>query len=272
MPTKAFKYFFAASAVLTALLMLNGCERKISPQADSSSSTTSGGELKSEQKTFEQTASNCSDTEECASVVIKRAVFDQRPELNRALDQQLLMQLQDNESDQTGPESLAEISEQFLAEAAEVEKVSSAPWQLRGETKQLSLHGDLLTVEISSYRYTGGAHGMPSEDWFNWDLSSDKRVALRDVIREGQEQKFWDLARAAHQRWLDGQKGIDEDFRKIWPFQHSDTFRITDKGLVLLYGVYTLGPYAFGPVELTIPSSDLAGVIRDRYLPKSPSS
>ncbi|WP_193165667.1 DUF3298 and DUF4163 domain-containing protein [Microbulbifer hainanensis] len=258
--------------MLTTLLTLNGCDRNASPQADIHDSSIPVGELKSEQKTFEQTAGNCSDAEECASVVINREVFDQRPELNRALDQQLLMQLQGNDEEQKNPESLTEIAEQFLKEAAEVEKVSSARWQLRGETKQLSLRGDLLTMEISSYRYTGGAHGMPSEDWFNWDLSTDKRVSLGDVIREGQEQKFWDLARAAHQRWLDGQKGIDEDFRKIWPFQHSDTFRFTDEGLVLLYGVYTLGPYAFGPVELTIPNGDLSGVIRERYLPKSTSS
>ena len=106
---------------------------------------------------------------------------------------------------------------------------------------------------------------MPVSHWLNWDLAADTEVKLADVIRPGQDEAFWKKAEAAHQLWLDAQNA-DEDFRQNWPFDRTEDFRLSDKGLVLLYGVYTLGPYSMGQVELTIPNENLAGTLREAYL------
>lgn len=259
-PTKFF-------AVLAALLILQGCERERPRQVESTVSTPVSGTLKSQHETFERHGSNCPDRDECSSVSVTREVFEQQPALNEAIREQLLARLQGNEQDQETSDSLDEIADQFLTEAAEVERISSAHWQLSGAAERVARRGDVLTVEIKTYRYTGGAHGIPSVEWLNWDLATGERVSLQQVIRTGKQGDFWELAEAAHQRWLDQQSGIDTQYREAWPFQRSEDFRFNDDGIVLRYGVYELGPYAIGPVQLTIPWQDLRDVIRDRYLP-----
>lgn len=248
--------------LLIALLLAlaAGCEERATP--------AKGGAvaLESERETLERSAEGC-EGEDCASVSVTRELFKQRPALNNAVLQRLLRQLQSDGEDAKPADSLQAVADAFLAEAAQVSGISAARWQLSGEAKQLARRGDLLTVEIDTYSYTGGAHGMPVRSWLNWDLAADRAVSLDQVIIPGQATAFWERAQAAHQRWLENEAEADEDFRKNWPFQRSEDFRFDNKGLVLLYGVYTLGPYALGQVELTLPWNELSGVVRENYLP-----
>lgn len=250
----------AMVTALWALLALTACDNRAPARA---------APLVSNMETQEWRAPDCESEERCTSVEIKREVFADRPALNEAIREQLLKQLQGNgEAPETAASSLEQVAQAFIDDAAKVSDISSAGWQLTGDAKKLAQQGNLLTVAVSSYIYSGGAHGMPVTRWLNWDLAADKPVALADVIAPGAEEKFWSLAQAAHGQWLDTQN-MDADFRQNWPFVHSDDFRLTDAGLVLLYGVYTLGPYSMGEVELTIPREQLAGVVREVYLPEA---
>ena len=222
--------------------------------------------LDAQVETLELRPPNCPSADDCASVTIRRAVFADHPALNDAIYAQLLSQLQGNgESDDAPLDSLEKVAQKFLDDSAAVQVDSAAQWQLNGDAKQLARNGELLTIVINSYLYTGGAHGMPVSRWLNWDLAQEKALSLKDVIVPGEEQSFWKLAEAAHGQWLESQQ-VDDDFQNNWPFTQSDDFRITEAGLVLLYGVYTLGPYSMGEVELTVPREKLVGVIRESYL------
>jgi len=268
MPTgKTAATAIAATAALTALLSLAGCDGARDREPDATDSRAPIGKLESKLETFERRASGCAAGQDCAAVSVSREVFEQRPALNRTVRRLLIRQLQGNGEDQTSATSLEEVADNFLAEAAQAEGVSSAPWQLTGEARRLSRRGNLLTVEINSYLYTGGAHGMPSVHWLNWDLATGEAVSLDQIIQGGREREFWREARAAHQRWLDDQPGANREFRKMWPFRRSEDFRLGDEGLVLLYGVYVLGPYVLGPVQLTIPWEELRDLVREQYLP-----
>ena len=240
------------------LLVLAGCERD---------SATEPMALTSQTESLEMTAPGCASPDDCASVMISRQVFADRPALNDAVYEQLLQQLQGNgESGDTPLDSLDKVAQKFIEDAATDSEISAARWQLNGNVKTLARRGNLLTLATSTYLYTGGAHGMPVTRWLNWDLAKDSRVTLGDVIVPGQEKNFWKMAEEAHRQWLDTQNAR-EDFRQNWPFAQTDDFRLTEKGLILFYGVYTLGPYSMGEVELTIPREKLAGVIREPYLP-----
>ncbi|WP_160151506.1 DUF3298 and DUF4163 domain-containing protein [Microbulbifer sp. ALW1] len=242
---------------ITVVLCLVACDNQQSVEA---------GPLKSEIVTLEERAPDCTQPEECASVSITREVFVQRSELNDAARKQLLTQLQGfgEAGKENTSASLEQVAEDFLAEAAQVADISSAHWQLSGAVKSLARRGDLLTLEISSYLFTGGAHGMPATQWMNWDLAQNAPVTLADVIKPGKEGDFWKQAEAAHQQWQDEQS-VDEEFRENWPFARTDDFRMTDNGLHLLYGVYTLGPYSMGQVELTLPQEKLTEILREPY-------
>ncbi|WP_299597268.1 DUF3298 and DUF4163 domain-containing protein [uncultured Microbulbifer sp.] len=204
--------------------------------------------------------------------MIRREVFADRPALNDAIYAQMLQQLQGNDDASSAPlNALDKVAQKFLDDAAAVTVTSAAQWQLNGDAKQLARYGNLLTIVVNSYLYTGGAHGMPVSRWLNWDLADDQQVTLADVIEPGQEKAFWALAADAHRQWLATQQ-VDSDFGKNWPFTKSEDFRLTDTGLVLLYGVYTLGPYSMGEVEFTLPREKLTGVVRATYLNTTESS
>ena len=242
---------------LILLFGLAGCgqEKNVAPAA-----------LDSRVETLELRPPGCTSPDACTSVNIRREVFVDRPALNDAIYAQMLQQLQGNDDGSSAPlNALDKVAQKFLDDAAAVTVTSAAQWQLNGDAKQLARYGNLLTIEVNSYLYTGGAHGMPVSHWLNWELAGDQPVTLAELIEPEQENAFWALAEEAHRQWLATQQ-VDSDFQQNWPFTESEDFRLTDTGLVLLYGVYTLGPYSMGEVELTLPREKLAGVVRANYL------
>ncbi|WP_051687216.1 DUF3298 and DUF4163 domain-containing protein [Microbulbifer sp. HZ11] len=245
---------------LTLALILGGCE-----QGKERDKSRAPATLASQVESLEMFEPNCASPDKCASVAIQREVFSDQASLNDAVYRQLLTQLQGfGESSEAPLDSLEKVAQKFLDDAAAVTIPSAAQWQLTGNAKKLSRRDDVVTIEIDSYLYTGGAHGMPVSRWLNWDLANESQLALNDVLVPGQEDAFWKLAEAAHDEWLKSQQ-VNEDFRQNWPFSRTEDFRLTNDGLVLRYGVYTLAPYSMGEIELTIPPAKLKAVLRERF-------
>ncbi|MER1973496.1 MAG: RsiV family protein [Psychrobacter alimentarius] len=128
--------------------------------------------------------------------------------------------------------------------------------------------GDAELFEIESYSYTGGAHGMSYSEYLIFDPSTKKQIKLDDMLVTGKKSRFKTLAYTAYKTWV---KTFDNDvssYEKNWPFTLSDNVTLTDKGIDILYQPYALGPYASGMPTLSIPYSQLNGVIKPRFIPK----
>ena len=69
--------------------------------------------------------------------------------------------------------------------------------------KKQGRRGDLVTLSMETYEYTGGAHGLPSVQYFHWDLAKQQSVKLGDLLVPGQQSAFWEKAREQHTAWLD---------------------------------------------------------------------
>jgi hypothetical protein len=122
--------------------------------------------------------------------------------------------------------------------------------------------------EISSYVYTGGAHGMPYSEYLVFDPSTKKQVTLDDMLISGKKPRFEALAYDAYKGWV---KTVAEDvssYEKNWPFTLSDNVTLTDTGVSIRYQHYSIGPYAYGMPVLNIPYSKLDKVIKPRFIPK----
>jgi len=273
------------AGALTALLALSACDNgpeqdagqpadkadpagePAAPRDGGSTTAAPTDKLQTRQETLRRRADNCSG-DDCAKVAVDLELYEGQPELNQAVRRRMVQQLGGSgENQEPPPESLEEAAERFLTTAEEIPGEGSRGWELSGESQQLGRWKDLLTVAIDSYEFTGGAHGLPVTRWLNWDLAAHRPVSLGQVIIPGQEDAFEDAARRAHDRWLDKEVDSDEDFRQAWPFQESSDFRLTRKGLVLHYDVYSIAPYVMGQPTLTLPWKDLEGVIREEYRP-----
>ncbi|MGM8872527.1 RsiV family protein [Psychrobacter sp. 2Y5] len=128
---------------------------------------------------------------------------------------------------------------------------------------------DLELFNISSYVFTGGAHGMPFSEYLIFDPANKQQITLDNMIQTGQQSRFNALAYDAYKSWV---KWIDEDvksYEQNWPFVASEDVSLTDKGVNIRYQPYAIGPYAYGMPVLTIPYSKLAGILKPRFMPSS---
>ena len=127
---------------------------------------------------------------------------------------------------------------------------------------------DLELFEISSYVFTGGAHGMPFSEYLIFDPSTKTQIKLADMLQKGSKPYFEALAYEAYKNWV---KTVDEDvssYEQSWPFSFSDNITLTDKGVNIRYQHYDIGPYAYGMPTLTIPYKQLDGILKSQFLPK----
>ena len=127
---------------------------------------------------------------------------------------------------------------------------------------------DFETFEISSYVFTGGAHGMPYSEYLVFDQKTKKQLKLADMLQSGKKSQFKALAYNAYKDWV---KTVDKDvknYEKNWPFTLSDNVTLTDKGVDIRYQHYAIGPYAYGMPVLSIPYNKLGGIIKPRFIPQ----
>lgn len=129
----------------------------------------------------------------------------------------------------------------------------------------------LTVIELNTWQYfTGAAHGISATQFLNWDNSSGKVLGMADILQPGAHNRYEQALRAAHARWLADNPDAQRDpqaYDKLWPFQPSENFALTDAGMVIKYDSYQLAPYSHGQPELAIPYSELQGILKPEYLP-----
>ncbi|MEN6670019.1 RsiV family protein [Psychrobacter sp. B38] len=141
-------------------------------------------------------------------------------------------------------------------------------YELMVTPKYLGHVGDVELFEIESYLYTGGAHGMSYSEYLIFDPSAKKQITLDDMLVAGKKSRFKTLAYDAYQAWVKTFDTNVRSYEKNWPFTLSDNVTLTDKGIDILYQPYAIGPYASGMPILSVPYSQLDGVIKPRFIPK----
>jgi len=221
-----------------------------------------GGEapLEVRQIVSEQRASGCAKNDErCPLVNIDTEHFADEPALNALIDERL-RRMTVNTPDAEMPATLEDYQQDFLRNAEE-------GWSSYLQAKLREQHGSLLVIELSSYLFTGGAHGMPGRGFINYDREQDRELRLKDVLIPGQEGNFWRAARQAHQRWLvENEHDQDAEFIEFWPFQQTAHIALLKDSVLLKYDVYSIAPYSSGHPELSIPHDQLEGIVRPEYL------
>lgn len=124
---------------------------------------------------------------------------------------------------------------------------------------------DRATFAIQTYTYSSGAaHGMYHQEFVNFDLKNQKRLALQDILVKGTEQQVLDALYDSNSIWLD-QHSIERSKLKL-----SDNFYYGANGIVFVYPLYELASYAEGMTELTLPYVALTKLIKAEYLPSLP--
>ncbi len=202
----------------------------------------------------EQHAATCPETDDsCPLVNIDTQTFASEPALDALIDRRL-RQMTINTPDAELPVSLEAYQQSFLRDAR-------PGWSSYLQAKLIDQYDSVLVVELSSYLYTGGAHGMPGRGFINYDRRTDRELKLADVLLPGKEGAFWRAAAEAHQRWL-AANGHDAEFSRHWPFQQTTNVALLHDRVLLKYDVYSIAPYSSGHPMLEIPYGALEGIVQ----------
>lgn len=129
----------------------------------------------------------------------------------------------------------------------------------------------LTVIELNTGQYvTGAAHGISATQFLNWDNNAKKVLGMADILVPQAHDQYLQVLQAAHARWLANQPEAQQDsaaFSRLWPFQPSDNFALTDAGMVVKYNSYEIAPYSSGQPELLVPYDQLRGILKPAYLP-----
>lgn len=119
----------------------------------------------------------------------------------------------------------------------------------------------ILSLTIENYVDLGGAHGMPTILTYNYNSKTGEKLTLGDLFKDGfnytsflnnEIKKDISKNKDLYFSGNDGFKGIKED----------QDFYITSDGLVIVFQVYEIAPYASGIVYFNIPKENISSDVK----------
>ncbi len=243
----------AVAGLLSLSLLLGGCQAILLAAKPKSSA------LPVTRDAWEHRVPGC-EGKECPLINIDLQRFDELPELNARIEQELLKLTIELPGDPP-PASLQVYEREFLATA-------KPGWMSYLQAKVLEQHDRLVVIELSSYRFTGGAHGIPGRAYLNYDRDKGRLLSQDDLLLPDGETAFWQQAELAYQAWLKT-NGLDQDleYQANWPFVRTANVALLRDSVMLKYEVGRIAPYASGHPDVRIPYSRLNGILQPIYFP-----
>lgn len=112
--------------------------------------------------------------------------------------------------------------------------------------------GGLLSLVVTVYTYTGGAHGMTTRNYINLDLTTGEPLKFPHLFADDAE-----LARAA--ALIDAEVKAEPERFFIQgfsadAFQPDQDFYLTPNQAVVCFGLYEIAPYVAGIQEFAVPA------------------
>ncbi len=118
----------------------------------------------------------------------------------------------------------------------------------------------LLSIALTQYQYSGGAHGMMYTQCHSFDLNAKKKIRMTDVFKPG---------------YLPGLKAaINKAARKkykvsdlseallVAEIEPNENFYLTGKGICFVFQPYEIGPYSMGEQHIYLPYSQIKDIVK----------
>ncbi|HLT50934.1 MAG TPA: DUF3298 and DUF4163 domain-containing protein [Arenibacter sp.] len=123
---------------------------------------------------------------------------------------------------------------------------------------------NVLTIQMDSYSFTGGAHGFSTTRFLNFDKNKALEIEIGELFIDS--LAFQDFAEAKFR----DQENIPatESINSTGFMFENDVFYLprnigfTDDGLLLVYERYEVASYADGPIRLTLPYPEIGRFLK----------
>lgn len=150
------------------------------------------------------------------------------------------------------------------SESDMVFSVTSKPSYLGHKT--LKNQQGLEQFSVTTETYTGGAHGMQWLTQYVFNMNTQKKLTIDDIVIQTKKSALEKLAKQKYHEYLKKNDVNPKDLMDMWQFFLTDNFSFDNKGLVLIYQPYEITPYVMGMPELHISYAELSGIVKAEYL------
>jgi len=128
---------------------------------------------------------------------------------------------------------------------------------------------------IDRYVYMGGAHGLETRNYYNFDLKTGKALTEKDLFKSNYESELSEIIK---KRIVEESTEMKEtkETEPILSLEDTDfwadsikpngNFYITDESINYVFNPYEIAPYYMGQTEVTIPFNRLKNLLKPNSL------
>lgn len=125
-------------------------------------------------------------------------------------------------------------------------------WEIQVDGEVLYQSPEIITIALTIYSNTGGAHGISTITLVNFDSVSGENLQPLDLFNN--LTAVTDMAKLVFDKQIEGK---ESEYFNSGSFELSQNIGFSDDGILFLYNVYEIAPYSTGMSEFTIPFDDL---------------
>ena len=231
--------------------------------ASSTASPAAATSLPSRVVTSVRTKPGCVGAE-CPTIKVRRIMFSGRDRFTVFLEEALVSMAEIDTSNSAPFRTMAEFERNFW-------RVAKPRYEVVLESGVRRDSPDIIVVQLDSYVFAGGAHGMSTTQYINWLPKVDRLLSLETMLLPRMMKQFEATLARQHTQWLKTNPIANENpesYNKLWPFKVSDNAALLAEGLAITYDPTVIAPYSYGRPTLIIPYSELNGILRPELLPK----
>ncbi|MEM5563557.1 DUF3298 and DUF4163 domain-containing protein [Psychroserpens sp. AS72] len=182
--------------------------------------------------------------------------------INQTIENYIIEQINVSESDTTNGnlnDAIAKFNNEYKRFNTDFPDAAQQ-WEafIDGEVTHRS--PEIISIAITSYLDTGGAHGNSSVRFFNFNPQTGEQLQTNDLVSNLQG-----LSEVVKKQLIIELKADNSDMEDVFfgkEFQLPETLGYSDEGLIVLYNPYEIASYSQGIVEFTIPFEDINSFLK----------
>lgn len=162
------------------------------------------------------------------------------------------------------------LQEQAVNAASEAQKngLQFKPYSGNVDYRVTFNKNEFLSIPITFYSYTGGAHGLTVQESRNINLKTGNEIKLSTIFKIGVNYKDIIIEEIKKQVSANPSIYFNDALNKINDIPDDQPFYITNDGVVIYYGLYEIAPYASGIREFKIPFSLFTDGVESVFISK----
>jgi len=130
---------------------------------------------------------------------------------------------------------------------------SAQEWEAQIDGDLMYQSSEIISIALSTYINTGGAHGILTIRFLNFDPGSGLKLENDKLFND--IEALGAIAKSYFNEFIEENDSVVFDPDK---FSLPQNIGFEEEGIVMLYNTYEVAPYASGIIQFTIPYSEIS--------------